>query len=372
MDMTKKVLHLVSADCEWEAAAHIIALAAALRDQGWQSVVTAPDHSRLDEFAEAAGVEAMRYALTKTINPLGWKELSDLVKDDEIAVLHIHDTDAAQMVSRANWFSSRKGMVVARRELQTSIASAEYGSSVEAILCPSKLVEEAYKKLGKPGEKTVLLYDGVNLSVSARAAEDRQDIKASYRDSYCPDKEKPLFLVYIAPLEKSSNHQALLEALPEVLAVLPQTHLFLMGEGSERPELERQIRIMALENDIEILDPDRAYARLQAAADIYLSLRNDDVSGFMPQSAMAAGRATALLSEGCYPELVEHEKNGILIPEANPVAIKEAVLGLLENRSHREHIGRMGQAYANKHFSILEHAATVAEIYGRIVERSRE
>lgn len=363
VNKNRKVLHLVSSDCEWEAAAHIASLAAALRDQGWQSAVTAPEHSLLDEFAEAAGVEAARFSLSKSMNPLSWMDLAGLVKNPDFSLVHVHDADAAAMTSRSGWFGSPKGVVVSRRELDTAVSGAEYGGGVRAIICSSAGIEEAFKKQGAPEAKIRRIYDGVNLAAAARAAEERTDIRIQYRDAYCPAKEKPLFLVLIAPLDAPDGQAELLEALPEILAVLPQTHLFIMGEGGGQPELERQIRIMALENDITILAPDRAYGRLQAAADIYLSLRSDDYSGFMVQSAMAAGRATLLSRDGCHPELVEDGKNGVLVPGDGESALKEALLDLLQNRSRREHLGRMAQAHAAKHFDIIAQAALVAEVY---------
>lgn len=363
MPVQKKVLHLVSADCGWAAASGIAALAAALREKGWSSAVTAPEHSLLDEFADAAGVETEHFALAKSMNPLAWMELAGVVKKHDPCLVHVHDPEAASMASRSGWFSSSVGLVVSRRELDTPISSAEYGGAVKAVICSSEAVEEAFKKTGKAEGKTRVVYGGVNLASAARAVEDRQDIRIQYRDAFCPGKEKPLFLVNMTPLRAGGGHADLLEAFPEILTVLPQTHLIIMAEGPEQAELERQIRITALENDVVIMPPDKAYLRLLAAADVYVDVSSDDCDGFLLQSALAAGRAVAASDSGCHDELVETGKTGVLVPEAGAAAIKEAVLDLLENRTRREHLGRMGQAHAAKAFDIQAQAGKVAEIY---------
>lgn len=367
MAASRKVLHLVSVNCPWEAMLRTAVLAAALRDKGWASAITAPEHSRLAEVAEAAGVEVMPYALSGSLNPMSWLELSRQLKSASADLVHIHDPEAAKQLNRSRWLSSVKGVVTSRYELDSAIQSAEYGGGVSAVVCPSEKVRQAFGNLSVAAEKLRVVLDGANMTAVKLAVEDRLESRRQYRDDYCIDKEKPLVLVNMAPLEPGSNQSKLLEVFNDAVAALPQCHLFIMGEGELKEELERQLRVMALEDHVTLLEPDKAYVRLIAAADLFVSTSGNDVSGFMLQCAMAAGRAVAAVNAGCHPELVDDGKNGVLADLDREGALKDAVMELLENRTRREHLGRMAQASATKHFDILIKAQEMADIYEQIV-----
>ena len=360
-----KVLHLVSADCDWESAMRIATLAAALRERGLGSVVTAPGDSRLREFAEAAGVQTTDFELTNSLNPMRWIALSRLIKATNAGVVHVHDAGAAVLLSRTRRLASVPGIVATRYDLRRSPVGAEYHGA-GAVVCPSEALAGVFRKIPAAAGKTRVVYDGVNMASADRALEERDNLRAAYRNAYCPKNEKPLFLVNIAPLEDGCGHADLLEAMTEIIAALPQTHLFIMGEGPLRGDLDRQARIMALDKFVDFLEPDKAFSRLLAAADLYVSASRNDVSGFMVQAAMAAGRAAVLAESGCYPELIEAGKSGIFAAGDNAVAFKDAIMDLLENRTQREHFGRMAKARAAKMFDISVQAEAMADIYKNI------
>ena len=366
MPEATKILHLVAPDGNWEPFAHIAGLAAALREHGFSSAITAPDHSRLWELAEAVGVEAIEYTLERSLNPLRWRELGKFVTETGAGIVHVHDGGAAAQLSRATMFMSNMRVVTTRYDLRTPIAGAEFGSGVGAVLCPSFAMAEAFKQRKAPEDKLHVVLNGVSLAMADRAGEERDSIRTRFRDQYCPEKEKPLFIVNMSPLDETGHHADIIEAMPEIMAVLPQTHLFIMGEGSQRQELERQVKITALEKDITFLEPDKAFHRLLAGSDLYVAPARDDVSGFMVQAAMASGRAVVLRKSGCYAELAEDGKTAVFADGDGAVAFREAMLGLLENRSRREHIGRLAKAQAAKAFNMSELAGRVAEIYRQI------
>lgn len=364
MPDNNRVLHLVAADCEWEPALRIASLAAGLREYGLSSVVTAPEQSRLWEFAEAAGVEVLPLALESTLNPLRWLKLSQQLKQSEAGIVHVHGASAAALLSRSRLFAAGTPTITTRYNLRSAPSAAEYGSGVKAVVCPSQAVADAFAKQAEAATKLHVVYGGINIAPIDRSLEERDQLRQQFRDAYCPHKEKPLFIANIAPLEESSSQADLLEALAEIVATLPQTHLFVMGQGLQAEELHRQMRIMALEKDVTFLEPDKAFHRLLAAADLMVSAGRNDVSGLMVQAAMSAEKAVVAYNAGCYPELLENGKNGIITAANDSQALKSAVLELLENRTRREHLGRLAKARAAKEFDIAKLAGRMAEIYG--------
>lgn len=362
MSEQKKILHLVSADGNWEPFVRVTSLAAALREHGFATAVAAPNHSRLWELAEGAGVEVVAYTLERSINPLRWKEMATMIAGTGADIVHVHDPDSATLLSRAGMFMDKTDIVTSRYELQTPIAGAEYGGKVKAVACPSQTIADGFAKSGAPADKIHVVPGGVNMAMAERSEEERAAIRAFFRDTYCPEKEKPLFLVNMAPLDDVGSHRELLEAMPEILAALPQTHLFIMGEGPQLEELKRQRKITALKGDVTFLEPDKAFHRLLAAADIYVSWSRNDASGLMVQTAMAAGRSVVLRNSGCYGELIENGKSGIFAAEGVD-NLRDALLALLESRPRREKLGKQAKARAARLFDMKELAGKMAKIY---------
>lgn len=358
------ILHLIAHDGNWEPFIRIASLAAALRECGFHSLVAAPDHSRLWELSEAAGVEMIDYTLENSINPLRWKDLGNLIKNSEAGLVHLHDGASARLLSRSRLFAGGAKVVATRYESDSALGGPDFGNGIDMVACPSKAMAKEYEAKGAPADKLAVIYAGVNIATADRAGEERDVLRGQFRQMFCPAKEKPLIVVNIAPLEEVSRQMELLEALPDVLAARPQTHLVLMGEGSLHDDLHRRIKILALENDVSHIEPDKAFHRLLAAGDVYIDLDENDSAGLMLQAALAAGRGVLVAGGGCHDELIEDGKSGELTAREE---VKDKLLDLLQNRTRREHLGRLAKARAQKHFAMADRAAEMAELYNKVL-----
>lgn len=362
-DNNPRVLHLISAEGNWEPFNGIVALTAALREYGIISVIAAPDHSRLWEMAEAAGVETVDYTLERSINPFRWKELGALVQSVNVDLVHSHDADAAALLSRSRIFGGATKVVASRYDMRSRPESAELGGGVDAIISPSEVMAELYRNSGAPAEKIHVVYCGVNRDTIDRAAEERDSIRASMRETYCPTVEKPRFLASIAPFDKAGNQKLLIEAMPDVLAALPQAHLFLMGDGQDREELERVANLNAVTDAVTFFEPDKAFHRLLAATDLYLAPGVGDASGFMVEAAMTAGCCVLAIDSGCHRELLDNGSCGVLADEKGENNFKSNMLSILKNRSRRDQLGKLARARARKEFAAQDQAKKAADIY---------
>ncbi|MCD8138695.1 MAG: glycosyltransferase family 4 protein [Planctomycetaceae bacterium] len=360
-----RILHLVAHDGNWEPFIRIASLAAALREHGFHSLVAAPDHSRLWELSEAAGVEMLDYTLTSSFNPLRWRELGNLIKTADVGLVHLHDQVSGKLLSWARMFAGSIAVVATRYDIEPSFGNADYGSGIDIVAAPSHVMESVYRESGAPREKLAVVYAGINIATADRAGEERDVLRTTFRQQYCPDKEKPLFLINIAPLEQASHQMDLLEALPEILVARPQTHAVIMGEGPLLDELQRRRKILALENDVSIVEPDKAYHRLLAAGDCYVAMGADDGTGLMIQAAMAAGRGVVASATGCHGELVDDGKTGVVVPYDG---IKDAIIDMLQNRTRREHLGRLAKVKAHKSFLMADRAGEMAGLYTRALD----
>jgi glycosyltransferase involved in cell wall biosynthesis len=79
--------------------------------------------------------------------------------------------------------------------------------------------------------------------------------------------------------------------------------------------------------------------------------------------AMAAGLPVVATPVAGIPEMVEDGKTGFLVAEHQPIALADAVEGLLGDISLAREFGKNGRARASKLFSIEQTARELVELF---------
>jgi colanic acid/amylovoran biosynthesis glycosyltransferase len=134
----------------------------------------------------------------------------------------------------------------------------------------------------------------------------------------------------------------------------------IIGEGPLEAALRAQIAEAGLESCVKLAGPltqSEIVSRL-AFATIFVLPCTREASGGMDNlptvimEAMAAGLPVISTPMGGIPEMVEHEKNGALVPERDPAAICVAMENLIADPVRARKFGERGREMAREKFSI--------------------
>jgi glycosyltransferase involved in cell wall biosynthesis len=79
---------------------------------------------------------------------------------------------------------------------------------------------------------------------------------------------------------------------------------------------------------------------------------------------LAAGKPTIATSVGGIPEIIQHEKNGLLIPPGSPEALQSAIIRILSNPSEAAEFARAGRADMREKFSFERLVQELENLYG--------
>ena len=112
----------------------------------------------------------------------------------------------------------------------------------------------------------------------------------------------------------------------------PEASLIVAGDGSQRRALEELARELSLQN-IEfkgLVDHDQILS-LYDAADIYLNGSLIDNQPLSLLEAFACGLAVVTTDAGGIPDIVTHERSGLMVPCEDHQAMAEAALRLLSD-----------------------------------------
>ena len=129
-------------------------------------------------------------------------------------------------------------------------------------------------------------------------------------------------------------------------AVGQNFHVWIIGEGRERPRLEQLIGELGVEDRVHLLGfvPDADLPEFMRLADVFVlpSVSNAETFGLVQLEAMAAGRPvvnTAL--DTAVPHIARHGLEAITVPPRDPASLAAAINNLIDDPDKRR---RMGEA----------------------------
>lgn len=181
-----------------------------------------------------------------------------------------------------------------------------------------------------------------------------------------PVPEGALTIGFVGRLAVEKGLPDLVAAWPMIRDAEPRAHLVLVGDGSEREWLERdlggdpRVRLLGYRSDVpEILK----------ALDIFVLPSHSEAFGIAAAEAMAAGRPVVATTVGGLTEVIQDGETGRLVPPHSPDRLAAAVLDLARDPSLRR---RLGDAAARDVADRFDNATVVdryRELLARIVAR---
>jgi len=86
--------------------------------------------------------------------------------------------------------------------------------------------------------------------------------------------------------------------------------------------------------------------------------------------AMCCKKPVVATTQGGIPEIVLHEKTGLLVPPGDANALSEAILRLINNPKESRRFGEEGRKRVAENFSMEIHASKIERVYAELLGRS--
>jgi len=147
-------------------------------------------------------------------------------------------------------------------------------------------------------------------------------------------------IVCVARLSWEKGLDYLLRAMPEVIREYPDTHLVMVGEGDKRPELEKMIKELGLQDRVKLLGklPHEETLAEIGKSEIFVCPSLAEGLGIVFIEAQACDVAVVGTRVGGIPDVIQHEETGFLVEPKNSGQISDALKGLLGNQDLRERL----------------------------------
>jgi len=170
----------------------------------------------------------------------------------------------------------------------------------------------------------------------------------------------------VGRLSAEKGHADLLDAVARVTG--PQFQLVMVGDGPERCRLEEQIARLSLDDKV-ILAGQRPDVRpLYAAATMLALPSHSEGSPNVVLEAMAAGVPVAATNVGGVPEILEHERTGLIVPPRDPDAMAAAIHRLLTGAQERRALADAARREVEANYTPEAYHRSMAAFYQQVLE----
>ena len=159
-------------------------------------------------------------------------------------------------------------------------------------------------------------------------------------------------VAFIANFRRMKGHCDLIHALPRVLKEFPRLRILCAGRDDSLGEIPRLAREAGVDQALCLLGYCADTARILRHSDLMILPSLWEGCPNSVQEAMALGRPIITTRVGGIPEILESEKQGLLIPPQSPDALAEALLRLLRRPDEARALGCAARERAARDFPV--------------------
>jgi glycosyltransferase involved in cell wall biosynthesis len=224
-------------------------------------------------------------------------------------------------------------------------------SRASGVICVSSELENCVRGMG--AKNTIIVPSPLDLSDMPKSGHIKR-----------PDRS----LITVASLTKIKGLDVLLRALQS----LTDFQLLIVGDGPERPSLERLVENLRLQDKVRFLGQvphERLWEHLLSSSVFILPSLSEGLPRALLE-AMACGLFIVASRVGGIPEAVRNGWNGILVPPNDPEALREGIERALADRKWAETVGERNRLEAQR-FALGRVAERQFQFLSSIVVQTR-
>lgn len=367
------VLLFTNTDARYGAEEHMLVLLRGLDRKIFRPSLACPQEL-VDQFGRdlPEDVEVFPIRLDQPSRILPALRLARILRSRRIDILHSHMFQSSLYASpigrlcrvpaifetphvAENW---RKGWLSAR-----FIVDRLIGFFVDHYIAVSRAnAEYLGSRKGLPHTKITVIHNGTDLRKFNPSIASAPGLKAS-----SGWEEGDPLLVVPARLEPQKGHRVLLKALRRVVQEFPRVRVACMGEGSLRPELEREAEKLGLASSVKFVGFQANAPEWFAASDFIILPSLYEGLPLVAIEALACARTVVASAVDGTPEIIVNGVTGLTVPPGDPLALAEAILELLRSPDLRRNLAHNGRVLVEENFNRDIQVKKTQDIYLRIL-----
>ncbi len=180
-------------------------------------------------------------------------------------------------------------------------------------------------------------------------------------------EKKPHRVVTVARLSPEKGLPFLIDAIKIARHTIADAELFIVGGGALEADLKAYVRERDLQDVVHFLGAKQNLEAMTEVAQgsVFVLPSLGEGLGIVLLEAQALGVPVIGTNVGGIPDVIRHEKTGLLIPPSDPKAIAEAIIRILSDRALADRLAVEAASHLPK-FEWRKIAEQYAEVYEKL------
>lgn len=383
MQKKKKIIYVITKSVWGGAQRYVFDLAANLPKDRFDTAVITSGNGPLIEKLNIAGIRTIILPTLQNKNKLlsilfslvnfrALFELFKIFKNEMPDIIHLNSSKIGGLGALAACLSS---LVVSRKSLviftvhgwgfkearplpaRTVIFFLSWLSTIfqDKIILINKSDFKSAKKF-IPLKKLVLIYNGINEINFFSGYEARNKLSI---------QNDGIVVGVIAELNKNKGLNYLVEAVNKINAEcrMLNAKFIIIGGGEDREKLQNRINAFGLQDIVTLKGFVPDAEKFLKAFDIFILPSVKEGLPYVIMAAMQAGLPIIATNIGGIPDMIEHEKNGIVVEPKKSEALANAIIDLAKNSEKRKILDSATEKKSETSFKLRDMVRETIQIY---------
>lgn len=227
------------------------------------------------------------------------------------------------------------------------------------VLTVSRSFQSELEGKGVQTERIEVIHNAIHPDWGGEAR--MADAAAALRTglNIAPDRK---VILIVGRLSREKDHRTLLEAVNRLRTRLSLC-LVVVGEGPERPRIEREIQALGLGEYVCLTGQQKSAKPYYGIADIAVLSSLSEGSPNALLEAMAARVPVVATAVGGIPEIVTHGESALLVQPGDTSSMADSIARVLENSHVAESMTAQAHRLIREHYAPEQRTRRLVEIY---------
>jgi len=359
-----KLLH-VSSEKTWRGGEQQIAyLIQELKNKGVQNVVLCKTGSDFESFCKEHDIDFYTSPFSSNLDLLSSIKLKTICRIENPDIIHTHSSRSHSTALYACWLGIKTPLVVSRRVDFPIKTGWKYNSTaVKRIICVSDFIRQIVIPKIRQTAKCITIHSGIDIN--------------KFNDS----KNKSLLREYgfkesfkavgnTSAIADHKDYFTFVDAAEWIIKDRMDVAFFIIGNGPLKNDINEYILSKGLENNIIMTGFRNDITDILPALDCFLMTSKTEGLGTSLLDSIAAGVPVVATRGGGIPEIIIHEKTGLLSEIGDSRDLGEQVKRILDNEDLADALVSGGLEYVKNFIYQSMAEKTYQEYQSVLVENS--
>lgn len=362
-----KTLHVETGRHLYGGAQQVLYLTRGLAERGIDSTLVCPPDAAIAGAAREQGTEVVTIACRGDLDLRFIWRLRELLVGRRPDLVHCHSRRGADFLGGQAAAMAGIAAIVSRRvdNPESGLTASLRYRRFERIVAISAAIRSMLIDTGVDPRRIELIRSAVDVDRFARGWS---------REAFCSAfgvAPEARLVACAAQLIRRKGQRYLLEAAASLADAYPGLQVFLFGAGPDEQKLRARARDLGLGNVLRFEGFRDDLDDFLGVFDVIAHPALAEGLGVIALKAAAAGVPVVAFDAGGLPEVVRHDRTGLLVPPGDSAALADALAAILDDSDRRERYARSARELARCEFTIEAMVDAHARLYEAVIETRR-